>query len=160
MGWKLKYQYCSTVHILYCLATSVLKLQKGQSSFTECYWKFLLWLKHCGPYANKRTGCVEYNSLCPILLLIFWCLFSVFSEDRRQTASSLSSCLFRQAGSILLYLTLLTPVSTKLLQKQTCRNACEFPGVSSRSWNQLLLWEQKCPLQKPPKQNRHFIAVI
>lgn len=53
----------------------------------------------------------------------------------------------------------LTPVSTKLLQKQTCRNVCEFPGVSSRSWNQLLLWEQKCPLQKNPKQNRHFIAV-
>lgn len=117
MGWKLKYQYCSTVHILYCLATSVLKLKKGQSSFTECYWKFLLWLKHCGPYANKRTGCVEYNSLCPILLLIFWCLFSVFSEDRRQTASSLSSRLFSQAGSILLYLTLFNPCQHKIIAK-------------------------------------------
>lgn len=75
MGWKLKYQYCSTVRILYCLATSVLKLHKGQSSFTECYWKVLLWLKHCGPYANKRTGCVEQ----PVPNFNFDLLVSYFS---------------------------------------------------------------------------------
>lgn len=154
MGWKLKYQYCSTVHILYCLATSVLKLQKGQSSFTECYWKFLLWLKHCGPYANKITACAQFY---------FWSFgvffqYSVKTVGRRRVLCPLA-CL----GKPDLYCSIwhfLTPVSTKLLQKQTCRNVCEFPGVSSRSWNQLLLWEQKCPLQKTPKQNRHFIAVI